>query len=565
MIKHLSVILLSALILTKCLPAFAGNDDDRLRSIVSLNGQAEVTISWPGRSETDRLSRNVSIVRVKNNKITVSISPLTVEWFIAQKLDYSIVEREESKGILTSSDVKQAMEWDSYPTYTQYDSIMRYFASGYPALCTLDTIGTSVDGRLVLALKITGSENQDEFKTKVFYTSTMHGDETAGFILMLRLSEYLLTSYGVDSGVNKLLDNLEIWINPLANPDGTYRGGNEIINPTRFNANGYDLNRNFPDSDLTDIVRQKETTDMMKFLIKHKFTLSANFHSGSEVVNYPWDHLPRAHADASWFYSISRAFADTAHLYSAKGYMTDLDNGVTDGYAWYPVYGGRQDYVTGALHGREVTIELDSNYVCPADYLPVLWEYDRRSLIGYLENALFGIQGKVTNARTGEPVPAEITISGHDKDNSEIMADTLTGNFVRLIEPGLWNLTFSADGYRDTVIYNVSVRTGETTIISVDIEPGGNKINTLNPAVPFLYPNPAKTYIKAVLPESLRNSLNVRIFNLAGSLIKEYRTDASDGAPVDIDINNMASGSYIIVFTNISNNQTGKGRFNVIR
>ncbi|MCK7536337.1 MAG: hypothetical protein MZV63_37830 [Marinilabiliales bacterium] len=82
---------------------------------------------------------------------------------------------------------------------------------------------------------------------EVFYTSTIHGDETAGFILMLRLADYLLKNYNTDSRVKDLVDNLEIWINPLANPDGTYRSGNYIISPVRFNANGYDLNRNFPD------------------------------------------------------------------------------------------------------------------------------------------------------------------------------------------------------------------------------------------------------------------------------------------------------------------------------
>ncbi len=94
------------------------------------------------------------------------------------------------------------------------------------------------------------------------------------------------------------MDNLEIWINPLANPDGTYGLGNTISSPTRYNANGYDLNRNFPDPITPNTVKQKETLDMIRFMRKHKFVLSANFHSGSEVVNYPWDRwLSILHAD----------------------------------------------------------------------------------------------------------------------------------------------------------------------------------------------------------------------------------------------------------------------------
>ena len=53
---------------------------------------------------------------------------------------------------------------------------------------------------------------------------------------MLRLADYLLKNYQTKHRVRNLVDNLEIWINPLANPDGTYRTGNIITSPTRYNA-----------------------------------------------------------------------------------------------------------------------------------------------------------------------------------------------------------------------------------------------------------------------------------------------------------------------------------------
>ena len=137
------------------------------------------------------------------------------------------------------------MNWQSYPTCSQYDSMMTEFAADYPSICKLDTIGTSVDGRLVLVLKIS-SDLTSETKPQVFYSSTIHGDEPPGFVLMLRLADYLLSNYTSDPRVKNLVDNLGIWINPLANPDGTYTSGNTITSPTRYNADGVDLNRNFP-------------------------------------------------------------------------------------------------------------------------------------------------------------------------------------------------------------------------------------------------------------------------------------------------------------------------------
>ena len=438
------------------------NPDDRLRQIISKDGQVEVTIPYTNNKSIEKLTSKVSILSVKDKVVHISLSPLTVEWFIMQKFYYEIVERLSTKSILSALNVDQALQWDNYPTYSQYDSIMQSFVKLYPALCHLDTIGTSVNGKLVLALKISDNAAADEDEPEVFYTSTMHGDETGGFILMLHLIDYLLKNYPVSSRVKNLVDNLEIWINPLANPDGTYGTGNTISSPTRYNANGYDLNRNFPDPFTPNTVKQRETLDMIKFMRKHKFVLSANFHSGSEVVNYPWDRwLSKLHADDSWFNSISRAYADTAHVYAGPAYMNILDNGVTRGAVWYIVYGGRQDFMTWELHGREVTIELDDQYITPAAQLTLLWQNNWHSLLGYLENALYGIHGLVRNTKTHAPVPAKVFIEAYDKDSSQVYSDTLTGSFVRMLVPGSWNLTFSATGYRDTTINNITVTYGQ--------------------------------------------------------------------------------------------------------
>ena len=76
----------------------------------------------------------------------------------------------------------------------------------------------------------------------------MHGDELSGYVLSLRLIDYLLNNYGDNNKVTYLIDEIDIWINPLANPDGAYYGGNQNVwSAIRYNSNFIDLNRNYPD------------------------------------------------------------------------------------------------------------------------------------------------------------------------------------------------------------------------------------------------------------------------------------------------------------------------------
>ncbi len=537
-----------------------------LRDEVARYGQARVSISHPGISSLNDLSANVSVSAVRGKSIEITLAPLTVDWFILQNISYELIERPDVKSFVTAENTKQAMEWESYPTYTQYDSIMRSFAGSYPQLCMLDTIGTSINGKLVLVLKISDNVSEDEPEPETFYSSTMHGDETGGFILMLRLADYLLKNYGTVSRVTTLVDNLEIWINPLANPDGTYRTGNTIVSPTRTNANGFDLNRNFPDPMyIIPPVKQKETLDMMKYTKEHHFVISANFHSGVEVVNYPWDRWPRLHADNTWFYNISRKYADTVHLYAPAGYMDFRDYGITNGYQWYSVYGGRQDYVTWERQGREVTIEVHDTYVTPASQLNSLWQYNWRSLIGYFENALYGIHGIVKNKLTGEPLEARVFIAGHDRDSSHVYSGSSDGTFVRLLAPGTWDLTFTAWGCLPAVVEDVVVTEGVKTEIIVELQPILNPVDTAATPIPLLYPNPSSHSLRVVLPGRQTGDILVQVYNSLGYKLADYETKTTEGSPLIIDVSRFPGGIYTLVLTNTATHFTDKSRFVVVR
>ena len=86
-------------------------------------------------------------------------------------------ETVDAKAITMASTVEEMASWDRYPTYETYVAMMQQWAQEYPAICTLDTIGTSLQGRLILAAHIEGNRDVDLYRPQFFYSSTIHGDE----------------------------------------------------------------------------------------------------------------------------------------------------------------------------------------------------------------------------------------------------------------------------------------------------------------------------------------------------------------------------------------------------
>ena len=96
-------------------------------------------------------------------------------------------------------------------------------ATARPAVVQTKVIGHSVKGRAITAYRV----GDPTATKKVVVMSTIHGDETA--------IRAVVTSLRDGAPVH----GIDLWLVPVANPDGVARG-------TRKNAHGVDLNRNFP-------------------------------------------------------------------------------------------------------------------------------------------------------------------------------------------------------------------------------------------------------------------------------------------------------------------------------
>lgn len=442
-------------------------------------------------------------------------------------------------------------EWNEYPTYEAYESMMIEYAKSYSDKCSLIELGTLESGRKLLIIRM---NNGDLNKPKVLLTSTIHGDETTGFVLMLRLIDELLTSEGSPE-VDNVMNNVDLFICPNANPDGTYRKGNHTVKgATRSNAFGIDMNRNYPDRVEGEHPDGKdyafETELFMSLADDYQFTMSANYHGGAEVVNYPWDNGTDTHVDDDWWQMISRQYADLAQCENPD-YMTDRDNGITNGADWYMINGSRQDYMNYYEQCREITIEC-SNVKCPpSSDLPLYWKYNRNSIYALINQVLFGIHGTVKDAETYQPLKASVKILNHDKEYSMVESQLPYGDFYRPIKAGTYILEISADGYI-TKQEKVVVTDNEKVTLDVLLDKYGDSLEDCECDDVELVMDFTENII--FVKTKYSQKIEWELINMQGQIVKKSCEIAEN---VEVNLCGFNRGIYIFNVL-IDNKQIGK-------
>ena len=360
-----------------------------------------------------------------------------------------------------------------YHTYATLTADLQTIVAGHPDIARLSSIGQSAQGRELWMMKLSRNPDVEEDEPEVAYLSSMHGDEVVGKELLFNLIDYLTDNDGIDPRVTAILDTTELWILPSMNPDGTELG-------QRWNANGTDLNRDFPDQ-FTDPVnttlgREPETAVVMNWAALHSTDLGVNFHGGALVVNYPFDSNPGGSSTFSpvpdpghdMLVSISRTYADNNPPMSVSNSHPAWDNGITNGADWYSINGGMQDWNYVWRGNFEVLVEVSTDKWPAAGTLPGFWDDNLESLLAYIERAQEGLRGVVTDAVTGVPLAAEIKV---DADPFLQRSDPDVGDYHRLLVPGVYTAEFSALGYQTQTIAGIDVNAGLATRVDVALQP----------------------------------------------------------------------------------------------
>ena len=453
-------------------------------------------------------------------QLGISIEELIDGWVVA-RVNEEEIKMLRTLGYTLFKYVEPPIRSDGYHSYEDMISKLDTITNQYPGITKKFSLGQSVEGRELTCLKISDNPEIDEAEPEIRFIGIIHGDEPIGCELLLNLADTLTSSYNNNGYLTDLVDNMEIFIFPMLNPDGREIG-------SRYNANGEDLNRDFPVPDSSiggdyNWVYEPETSALINWSDTMNFTLSATFHSGARVVNYQWDYTNEIPPFHSLIREISKGYAIRNDSMFNSPDPWYADSGVIRGSEWYIVAGSLQDWSYHNTGCIDLTIELNPEKWPDSTKLPDLWQQNRNSILYLIHKAGTGVSGIVRDGVTGEPIYANIMVSGYNKG---IKTDPDVGDYHRLLQTGIYDLTFTSEDYCTLTVYNFDVHGNSLQTLNVELTPAGTT-STKEPEILYISTPtiiiPQSFSITLSIPES--DFYTLSIFDKVGRKIRNIFKD----------------------------------------
>jgi len=234
-----------------------------------------------------------------------------------------VVSREEAQKLqslgyhfaLMKSTTARATPDSRYQTPESIAAALQKYAAAYPNLAQVMSVGKSLEGRDIWAIKITSNVAEpNASKPRIFFNGMHHAREVMSVEIPLDTINTLLTGYGKDAKVTHWVDANEIWILPMFNVDGNHKvwTSDTMWRKNARGGYGVDINRNYPfkwnscngssGNQSAEDYRgpsggsEPETQVMMSAIQKIRPVFSISYHSYSEIVIYPFgcegEHTP---------------------------------------------------------------------------------------------------------------------------------------------------------------------------------------------------------------------------------------------------------------------------------
>lgn len=391
--------------------------------------------------QIQRLTKNIEPASADGKLFRIYLVPKEYELFRKLDIRYQIT--------IPDLNLHYQHFWDDqdnpygYYTYDQIISIIDSLSLNFPTICKKYLLGTSSGGRQLSILKISDNVAIDEPEAEIMFDGGIHGDEVGGPQNIILLARELCLNYGINPTYTDLINTREIWLYPMVNPDGR-------VAMSRYNNYGVDINRDCgymwnAEGQSTGAFSQIETKTLRKIILDNQFVVYTNYHSGTEILSYPWSYRSSSARDYNLFNSLGSVYSITSG-YSSLQYGQGYN-------IMYAINGSTKDFTYGCTGNIGWSIEISNNKQPPSSQIMTFYNNNKPAMIEMISRSNWGISGMVTDSATGEHLRASIWIN----DYYPVYSDPEVGDFHKYIIPGNYTVKIRANGYKTKTLTNITV------------------------------------------------------------------------------------------------------------
>ena|GEM_PF-1202653 len=301
-----------------------------------------------------------------------------------------------------SGDTDAGRDFGYYLTYDEVQDTLAKLVAAYPDICSTFSLGSTPQGRPLWCLKVSDNVRADDSEPACFFNGATHAREPLGTSCCVAFATRILSGYGHDSASTWLIDNREIFVAPVMNPDGYVYNSDSGGAASNWRKNrrspvppdiGVDLNRNYgykwghnnwgssgrPGDETyrgPSPFSEPETQMIRDFLATYRPRNCLDLHSFGRYNMYPWGYSKTEPPDLAVLQEVVDTFQTNNHypishtnqvytaLYPCNGMSVDWEYSDTAGkfvtYA-FTCELGTTDFWYGWLDSEYINNECDLN------------------------------------------------------------------------------------------------------------------------------------------------------------------------------------------------------------
>jgi len=422
----------------------------------------------------------------------------------------------------TEAQLKEALtpqrDIPGYRDYQLMVSELMQLQAQYPSLVQVSTIGSGWGSiysathpyyndfdHALWAVKVSANVQVEEDEPAFYFVGEHHAREPISTEVCMAILIHLAENYGSDPEVTSILDNNQVWIVPLLNPDGhkvvidqtdvwwrkNIRDNNDnhtfnTDNSSGMGDDGVDINRNYGYRwgymSATDDISQPtyhgpmahsepETQAFCELISSRRFLAGVSYHTYGQYVLYPYGYVSNIVApDGPELQALANEMANVILKYNSATQHYDA----MPSWQLYPVSGSSDDWIYGTTGAFAYTTEMAAQFIPTASQIPQIVAQNLNGAMVLLKRSQKKmLKGHVTDAQTGAPIQARIWIQGYDDHPlglAPIHADSTFGAYYRLLPAGEYQVRYYLPGYYPQT-RNVSILPNEVTTEDVQLVP----------------------------------------------------------------------------------------------